>query len=130
MQTYSVERVKRAFLKALSSIRDFELNSPTEKGNIVDRSFKSLFEDLMKRFGMKPNEDYVPLSELPDNEVQTDFKVSEKAQALLEGLFEGTIEIVRGHVKKSRNGDLIEVDAYARRVPENRKLKKVREKSL
>jgi hypothetical protein len=116
----AVSSVKSIFTEALRLIPDFEYLSPPEKGIIVDRSIKSLFEDLMRNFGLKPHKDYIPLDELSSNAPGTDFVVSEKAQEILEGLFEGRIEIVKAHIKTTRNGNVIEVAAYARRIPQQK----------
>jgi hypothetical protein len=116
----AVSSIKSIFTEALKLIPDFQYLSPPEKGNIVDRSIKSLFEDLMKNFGLKPYEDYIPLNDLPNNAPGTDFVVSEKAQEILEGLFEGRIEIVKAHIKITKNGKVVEVAAYTRRTPQKK----------
>ncbi|KHG39419.1 MULTISPECIES: hypothetical protein [Aphanizomenon] len=115
MKQYPVGRAKQAFLQALRKINNENMLSEQEIGKIIDKTIKLLFEDLMKHFHMKPNQDYVPVSQLPDNAKVTDFVfVSENAQEILEGLFEGKIEIVQAHLRRDKHGNYISVPAYLR----------------
>lgn len=117
MKKYSISIVKLAFKNAIQSIPDCDLLPPDQIGTIVDRSIKSLFQDLMQYFNMKPNVDYIPLS---DTAPAQDFKVvSKDAQEILEGLFEGKIEIVKAHLRKDKNGYFISVPAYIRKKSRN-----------
>ncbi|OBQ18621.1 hypothetical protein [Anabaena sp. AL93] len=116
MEKYPINKAKQAFTKALTEIPDFALLSPSEKGNIVDRSIKCLFEELMQFFGLNPNQDYIPLDQLPGNKSATDFLVSHDAQELLEGLFEGKLEIVKPYTIKLENGTFISGFSDVRKV--------------
>jgi hypothetical protein len=71
---------------------------------IVDRTFRSLFKDLMQHFGMSLGEDYI---DIPENASSRDFvMVSEKAQKLLEALFEGR-ENIAEHISQDKTGHFI-----------------------
>ena len=64
---------------------------------------------------MKPYEDYLPLEDLADNAKATDFLVGTNAIEIIEGLFEGRIEIVKAHLRQDKNGYFISVPAYLRK---------------
>lgn len=109
----SPEKVVTAFIKALQSVPDFARLHPTEVGNIVDDSVKSLFEDFMKSFGMKPNQDYVPPKDVPMNAPASDFIVlSKEANDLLECLLEGDIEVCKARLEENQRGKLVKVEAF------------------
>lgn len=125
MKKYPISQVKLAFQNAILSIPDCKLLPPDQIGTIVDRSIKSLFQDLMEYFNMKPNVDYILLS---NQAPAQDFKVvSTNAQEILEGLFEGKIEIVKAHLRKDKNGYFISVPAYTRKKSINQTFSETKE---
>jgi hypothetical protein len=90
MSNFGYYSIKNALSKALESLPDWKSLNPFEKGQQIDKSFKSIFKDLMKQFNMKPGVDYV--DNLKDNEQSADFvALSQKADDLIQGLLTGKI---------------------------------------
>lgn len=114
MFSLTTSSIKNAFSTALRSLPGFSKLSAFEKGKLIDQSFKSLLEDVMAQYGMRPGVDYV--DNLRDNEPSTDFvALSEEADDLITGLMEGKIIAISGHIRKSRDGSEYQVRAHFRR---------------
>lgn len=71
MSNFSFGSIKTALSKALESLPDWSNLTKFQKGNVIDKTFKSLLRDLMQQFGMKAGKDYV--DNLTSNEQSTDF---------------------------------------------------------
>ncbi|WP_353932220.1 hypothetical protein WJM97_06450 [Okeanomitos corallinicola TIOX110] len=111
----SITQVKNAFYQALQYIPDFNNLKATEKGKIVDASFKSLVKDLMDDFGMIPGEDYE--DNLRDNEPGADFVIlSPRANNLIKDLLDGKITVIKEHTRVSKTGNAYTVNAHYRKI--------------
>jgi hypothetical protein len=114
MLSISFGSVKNALGKALESLPDFIQMKPTQKGKVIDQTFKSILKDLMTDFGMIPNVDYV--DNLRDNEPATDFvALSKRADDVITGLMDGKIIAISAYVRKDKVGNIREVEAHFRK---------------
>jgi len=113
MSSFSLGSIKNALGQALESLPNWKSLNPFEKGNAIDKSFKTIMKDLMQQFGMKPGIDYV--DNLNDNEQCADFvALSRKADDLLIGLLEGKIVPISSHSRISKLGNTYTVKAHFR----------------
>lgn len=111
----SISEVKGAFAKALEAIPGFHTLSALKKGDVVDKSFKILMEDLMKQFEMVSGQDYV--ENLRNNEPGADFVIcSNSANELIKDLLEGRVIVVKEHTKFDENGNTVTIKPYFKRL--------------
>lgn len=117
MTVFIIPEIKRSLSEAFKQLEDWKDLSTFSRGQIIDKTFKSFFEDLMSQFGMKPGIDYE--DNLSDNAEITDFvALTKKADDLIVGLLEGKIKAisVQGHFKTSNLGKEFEVTGHTRYV--------------
>ncbi|WP_066374948.1 hypothetical protein [Anabaena sp. CA = ATCC 33047] len=113
MSNFGFKYIKNALSKALESLPDWNSLNPFEKGQQIDKSFKSILKDLMEQFNMKPGIDYV--DNLGDTEPITDFvALSPKADDLIQGLLTGKIVAISEHSRISKLGTQFTVKAHFR----------------
>ncbi|MFM6007519.1 MAG: hypothetical protein ACKPB7_30385 [Sphaerospermopsis kisseleviana] len=113
MSNFGYYSIKNALSKALESLPDWKSLNPFEKGQQIDKSFKSILKDLMEQFKMKPGVDYV--DNLGDTEPITDFvALSRQADDLLQGLLSGKIVAISEHSRISKLGNQFTVKAHFR----------------
>ncbi|AFY50557.1 hypothetical protein Nos7524_4820 [Nostoc sp. PCC 7524] len=111
MSHFGFYSIKNALNEALESLPDWKDLNPFEKGQQIDKSFKSIMKDLMHQFKMKPGVDYV--DNLSDTEQSTDFvALSQKADDLIQGLLTGKIIAISEHSKVSKLGKKFTVKAH------------------
>ncbi|MGB3207026.1 MAG: hypothetical protein WBB28_18735 [Crinalium sp.] len=111
----SIESVKNAFFQALQSLPEFVNLNAFDKGKVVDANFKSMMQDLMDDFGMKPGKDYE--DNLRVNEPGSDFVIySKEANDLVKDLLEGRITVVKEHTKVSKTGKVFTVQAHFKKL--------------
>ncbi|MDH6098291.1 hypothetical protein NWP21_05440 [Anabaenopsis sp. FSS-46] len=115
MLKFEYNSIRNALSQALESLPDWRNLNPFQKGQEIDKSFKSILKDLMEQFKMKPGVDYV--DDLGDTEPITDFvALSQKADDLLQGLLNGQIVAISEHSRISKLGNQFTVKAHFRDI--------------
>jgi hypothetical protein len=115
MSRFEFDSIKNSLSNALESLPDWARFSPTEKGYVIDRTFKSILKDLMEQFGMEAKKDYV--DNLSDNETSADFvALSKEADELLIGLMRGKIIAISQYSRVSKLGNVHVVQAHFKKV--------------
>ncbi|MGL4497884.1 MAG: hypothetical protein ACRCU2_02385 [Planktothrix sp.] len=113
MSRFGFDSIKNALGNALECLPDWKDLNPFDKGKVIDKSFKAIFQDLMRQFKMKPGVDYV--DNLSDNEQSTDFvALSAKADDLIQGLLTGKVVAVSAHSRVNKSGNQFMVKAHFR----------------
>ncbi|MBD2303735.1 hypothetical protein [Nostoc sp. FACHB-190] len=113
MSNFGFQSIKKALSKALEALPDWKDLNKFEKGQQIDKTFKSILKDLMKQFKMQPGIDYV--DNLSDTEQSTDFvALSQKADDLIQGLLTGKIVAISEHSRVSKLGNQFTVKAHFR----------------
>jgi len=114
MSSFGFDSIKNALGKALEYLPDWKDLKPFDKGDVIDKTFKAIFKDLMEQFNMKPGVDYV--DNLRDNEPSTDFvALSKQADDLIQGLLTGKIVAISEHSRVSKLGKEFSVKAHFRK---------------
>jgi hypothetical protein len=115
MSKFGFDSIKNSLSRALEILPDWADFSPFEKGHIIDQTFKSILQDLMKQFGMIPGIDYV--DNLSNTERSADFvALSQEADELLTGLMQGKIIAISEHSRVSKLGNEHRVKAHFKKV--------------